>query len=157
MICGKCRRDLAEDFFSPGMRTGSPARRVCRACHNERIKAYQAAHRGKIREYGRRYEREHTPERNAKSSVKRAIRDGRMRVMPCAVCGTVRDVEAHHFSYEPRHWLSVYWLCTVHHKAAHAGTLDLAGLRLTIGRVKNSRLVLRDMAAHPGDPAAASL
>lgn len=152
MTCHLCKKDLDESFFSLGCRTAIPSRRVCRKCNNERIKKYQAAHRDKIREYNRRYERENVAQRNAKSAVKHAVKDGSLKVRPCAVCGSTIDVEAHHFSYEPRHWLSVYWLCRVHHGGVRAGEVSLGGLPVTIGTVKRSAAMIRDILQHLDDP-----
>lgn len=57
------------------------------------------------------------PERyRAHNAVNNAVRDGRLRKQPCAVCGEAR-VEAHHYDYSRP--LDVEWLCKIHHAAVH--------------------------------------
>jgi 5-methylcytosine-specific restriction endonuclease McrA len=58
--------------------------------------------------------------RDAHHAVERAIRSGRlMKPDVCQQCGSDRQVQAHHTSYEPDQWLNVEWLCTDCHNARH--------------------------------------
>jgi hypothetical protein len=52
----------------------------------------------------------------AQWAVSNAIRDGRLIRQPCLICGD--KAEAHHPDYDAP--LDVVWLCTLHHKQAHA-------------------------------------
>ena len=133
MTCAKCQRDLPSDAFSPGLRDGASCRRLCRPCNCERVKAYRRARPDKVREYDRAYEQRRRDERLAKQAVRSAMRSGRLIRQPCAVCAASADVEAHHFSYAPQDWLSVIWLCPIHHKAVHSGEIDASLLPPTIG------------------------
>lgn len=55
----------------------------------------------------------------ARGAVYRAVRQGRLQLEPCIVCGDER-VEAHHYlGYAPEHRLDVQWLCRDHHEEAH--------------------------------------
>lgn len=59
--------------------------------------------------------------RKAQIAVSNAKRDGRL-VKPgsCEHCGTSeKKIQAHHWSYEPEHWLDVIWLCTSCHGKEH--------------------------------------
>jgi hypothetical protein len=48
----------------------------------------------------------------AQRAVAVALREGRMEVLACEVCGSSTDVKAHHADYsEP---LDVQWLCAIH-------------------------------------------
>ena len=52
----------------------------------------------------------------ARNAVNNAIRDKRLKRMPCSVCGDTKS-EAHHEDYsEP---LDVNWLCFKHHRELH--------------------------------------
>ena len=54
-----------------------------------------------------------------RSKVHAAIKGGRLKKMPCEVCGVER-VEAHHYlGYAPEHILDIQWLCKTHHEIIH--------------------------------------
>lgn len=84
---------------------------------------HRKTHRARYQEQRKKYAREH-PERRqqekAHAAVGRAIRRGILRRPPCEVCGDPRSEGHHHLGYEKEHWLHVRWLCSEHHKAAHA-------------------------------------
>ena len=54
--------------------------------------------------------------RAAHVAVGNAVRDGKLKPLPCFECGT--KAEAHHPDYSRP--LDVVWLCPVHHKEVHA-------------------------------------
>ena len=62
------------------------------------------------------WKREHPKRRAAQVSLGNAVRCGRVKPMPCWVCG--EKAEAHHPDYSRP--LDVVWLCPSHHKQAHA-------------------------------------
>lgn len=133
--CAVCERDLDESNFSPGLLHYRPSMRVCRPCANERLKEYQSRNRDKVKDYNQRYEEENRDKRNAKYTIKRALKTGRIEKKPCAVCGATSDVEGHHFSYAYKDWLSVIWVCPIHHKAIHAKRIAMGDLEVTHGRM----------------------
>lgn len=52
----------------------------------------------------------------ARSALNHAKQSGKVEAVPCAICGSVQDLEAHHYAgYEPEHHLDVVWLCLDHH------------------------------------------
>lgn len=53
---------------------------------------------------------------NARESVHRAVRSGRLIKQPCKVCGESK-VFAHHVDYSKP--LEVEWLCRKHHREVH--------------------------------------
>lgn len=56
------------------------------------------------------------PEKNrARAKVAGALRAGRLKKLPCEVCGALK-VEAHHADYAKP--LEVQWLCHQHHRQA---------------------------------------
>ena len=59
--------------------------------------------------------------RAAQVILNNAVRDGRVKPLPCLECG--EKAEAHHPDYDRP--LDVVWLCTTHHKQTHAMVRDL--------------------------------
>ena len=61
-----------------------------------------------------------TDERNkrkkARSILNHGIRDGKIKKMPCEVCGN-KNSEAHHEDYNNP--LNIQWLCFKHHRQLH--------------------------------------
>lgn len=55
--------------------------------------------------------------RKAQIITGNAIRGGKLKRLPCEVCRTTENVDAHHEDY--RFPLDVRWLCRVHHMARH--------------------------------------
>lgn len=146
MICKKCLQDKAEDQFYKSNRTR------CKECvkasanqyrqeNLERVRAYDQMrasmpHRVTARqEYqktqqfaqshsaaAKRWAAKHPKRREANVIVGHALRDGKLQKVPCHVCGC-ENVEAHHPDYDRP--LDVVWLCSSHHKEAHAIAKEL--------------------------------
>lgn len=62
------------------------------------------------------WQERHPLRRAAHIALGNAVRDGRVKPLPCFVCG--KESEAHHPDYSRP--LDVVWLCPAHHKQAHA-------------------------------------
>ena len=60
--------------------------------------------------------------RKASASVNHAVRAGRLAKLPCAACGTDKNVEAHHEDYSRP--LDVVWLCRTHHRQHHSDPIS---------------------------------
>lgn len=74
--------------------------------------AGKAAHRRAVQKWQDRH-----PERDKAAEIAgNAVRDGRLIRQPCLICG--EKAEAHHPDYSAP--LDVVWLCSAHHKQAHA-------------------------------------
>lgn len=54
----------------------------------------------------------------AHNKVARALKNGTLERMPCCMCGTLKNIHAHHDDYSKQ--LEVMWLCVIHHKSRHA-------------------------------------
>lgn len=48
-----------------------------------------------------------------------AIKSGSLKRKPCEVCGSLKNIHAHHEDYSK--WKEVNWLCAKHHRKLHAG------------------------------------
>lgn len=56
-------------------------------------------------------------QRQVVQKVRTAVKYGKLEKQPCEVCGTTKNVDAHHDDYEKP--LEVRWLCKSHHKLHH--------------------------------------
>lgn len=70
----------------------------------------------KNRQVGAAWRAANPKRRQAQVALSNAVRDGRIERLPCFVCG--ESAEAHHPDYDAP--LDVVWLCSPHHKQAHA-------------------------------------
>lgn len=129
MICAKCKQDLSESEFSPGLLKYRPSFHICRVCKREMTKEYTHKNPQKKREYDKRYLDKRKERHLAKIAINIAIKHRGFKRQPCQICGRNDDVEGHHLSYLEEDWLTVVWLCPVCHKGAHYGTVDISGLQ----------------------------
>jgi len=74
--------------------------------------------RAKSQEYVKKWRRENPERYKAHLAVNNAIRDGRLRPLPCEVCFNTHDLHAHHEDYSKP--LDVKWLCAKCHHRHHA-------------------------------------
>jgi hypothetical protein len=132
-ICAICKHDLPDDNFSPGLLTKIPSARKCRPCTNAATKDYHRRNPDRRRQYDKTTLENHRVMRRANRLLKSAVEHERIEKTPCVVCGKGGDTHGHHFSYEPKDWLSVIWLCSLHHKQVHAGAIDWTTLPVTHG------------------------
>jgi hypothetical protein len=59
---------------------------------------------------------DHPDRRSAQVAIGNAVRDQKIKPLPCLICGL--KAEAHHPDYSDP--LYPVWLCSIHHKQAHA-------------------------------------
>jgi len=93
------------------MRASQPHRVQARLSYQE-TEAFHLSHRRSCA----KYRIEQPKRRDAQVAVGNAIRNGKLKRQPCFVCGG--SAEAHHPDYDRP--LDVTWLCSTHHKQAHA-------------------------------------
>lgn len=74
---------------------------------------YRKRNRARVRQWKREWEERNPEKALAHRIVRGAIRNGSLQKEPCAECGTVSGVQAHHEDYSKP--LTVVWLCPVHH------------------------------------------
>lgn len=128
--CKKCGETKDVSFFGPQKRMKDGLRSECKPCFNE----YMRGVRRKKLEYFREKDRERfkKEERRKKvyayAVVKYAKKAGRLKMMPCVVCGEEKT-QGHHFDYKkPDH---VIWLCPTHHAEVHSGKISLDSYQKT--------------------------
>ena len=107
-----------------------PPRSPCRRPKTKEQLAYNAAFMRRWRRQNKegsqaitaRYYAKCPEKKRAHAAVARAVAAGRLKALPCEVCGEL-PTEAHHDDYDKP--LEVRWLCHIHHKAVHAKADDL--------------------------------
>ncbi len=70
------------------------------------------------------WQRDNPEKCRAHSAVNRAKKSGTLIPQPCDACGSTKDIQAHHDSYDRDRWLDVRWLCPQCHGAYHAENRD---------------------------------
>lgn len=64
-----------------------------------------------------KYRRENIEKVRAHWRVSYEVKSGRMKRMPCSICGSEQRISAHHDDYSKP--LDVTWLCPDHHRKRH--------------------------------------
>lgn len=133
-VCFKCgsRKKISDFYKHPQMADGHLGK--CKECTKKDATENRASNIEQRRQYDR--DRGKLPERKkqnlkvnreyrkanpkrviANRAISYAVASGKMKQMPCEVCGSKKSV-AHHPDYD--YPLTVVWLCQIHHKEAHA-------------------------------------
>ena len=127
--CFKCKeiKPYSEYYKHPQMADGYLNK--CKPCaksdaianRHDKIEIYRAYDRKRgnrqTKEYQDKYKNDFYNKDKAHNAVSNAIRDKKLFKEPCEVCGTEKDVHAHHDDYLKK--LNVRWLCPIHHKEWH--------------------------------------
>lgn len=96
----------------------------CGKCGKIKERIGQAWCNGCISEWSRKNRKKHSelPDRqrikaNARAYVKEYIKRGIVKKLPCSICGSSENLEAHHEDYSKP--LEVIWYCRKHHLQLH--------------------------------------
>ena len=81
--------------------------------------AYARTERGAVvhREACERWDARNPLKRGAQQMLNNAVRDGKVKKLPCEICGRTDRIHGHHDDYAKP--LEVRWLCATHHAAHH--------------------------------------
>ena len=105
----------------------------CKECNKKDVTKHREKNIEKLREYdrkrsnlphrvqlrkdiGKRWKKNHPDRKKAQQILRKAVMNGFIKKQLCWVCG--EKAEAHHPDYSSP--LDVVWLCSSHHKQAHA-------------------------------------
>ena len=132
--CFKCHQQKPFEGFYKHSQMADGYLNKCKECSkNDAIKQRYGENRTAILQYDRQrakdpnrkesmrlrhieYTKFFKERRNAQNKLRRAVLKGLIQRMPCWCCG--EKAEAHHPDYSRP--LDVVWLCSSHHKQAHA-------------------------------------
>lgn len=134
--CFKCKKEkeLSHFYAHPAMGDGRLGK--CKVCtkkdvnvnYRKNIKHYKSyeikrfsdpKRKAKTLEYQRNRRLRFPGKSKAYYAVSNAIRDGRLKRLPCEVCG--KKAQAHHADYRKK--LKVKWLCFKHHRENEHGQI----------------------------------
>ena len=127
--CFKCNRTLPLEAFYKHKQMGDGHLNKCKECTKLDAGNHRQLNIDRIREYDRErgnrwkpmylqeYRAANEDKYRAHTIVGAATRTGRLKKLPCFICGCEKT-EAHHPNYQTP--LDVVWLCPAHHKQAHA-------------------------------------
>ncbi len=127
--CFKCHKTLPLEAFYKHKMMGDGHLGKCKECTKKDVSAHRELNIEHIREYDRsrgnrqpysyivEYRAANADKHKAHGMVAKAIKTGKLKKLPCFICGSEKT-EGHHPDYSAP--LDVVWLCPAHHKQAHA-------------------------------------
>lgn len=139
-VCLDCKKDKPAGEFYAHSEMANGHVNVCKECHKlrmknrrrtnprvqeyDRVRSKKADRLEKFKEYSKRWRAKNPQAYQAHNAVNNAVRDGRLKKLPCEFCGR-EDVHAHHKDYSKP--LEVIWLCPKCHHRLHAAFPELEG------------------------------
>ena len=127
--CFKCQQVLPRSEFYKHKQMADGLLGKCKPCTKkdsterrnskiEEVRVYDRSREHKSRpNYQREYRESNPLKYQAHCVVNNAVRDGRLKSLPCEVCSIAKGVHAHHEDYSKP--LDVVWLCAIHHSERH--------------------------------------
>lgn len=91
----------------------------CNSCHAEYARLNRPKH-SELNDLAR-------IKANARAYLHEYVRRGKVQKLPCLICGTTENLEAHHHDYSKP--LAVEWYCRTHHLEIHSQKLQLPLLK----------------------------
>jgi ribosomal protein L44E len=130
-FCNKCKTGKEAKDFVRSKANGDGLYSYCKVCHTNKVKKYQSGKVGRMNHNARssEWEKRNRIKKNAHSAVKRALKSKVLVRLPCIVCKSTEDVEAHHYDYLKR--LEVIWVCPKHHAWIHSEKITLFQLLIS--------------------------
>ena len=131
--CFKCLCDKPLAEFYRHAQMGDGHLNKCKTCTKKDVAAHRQGNLERVRQYDRmrasmphrvalrreitqKWRTEHPERKKAHAKLRYALKAGVVKQHLCWVCGS--KAEAHHPDYSRP--LDVVWLCSAHHKQAHA-------------------------------------
>lgn len=133
--CTKCSAEKGVGDFYAHPKSADGLMSKCKDCHKDAVKLRRRtdpavqeydrrryhddpARKARTAEIARRWNERNPEGYRAHYAVTNAVRDGRLKKLPCEICGTTKSVHGHHDDYSKP--LDVRWLCPTHHQLYHA-------------------------------------
>ncbi len=119
--CRICKQHKTQDDFWKDKSRKTGVCSICKGCY--RTSGYGDKKREYLKKYMREYVKNPKNQQKllARKITKKAINDGVIAVLGCKICG--EKAEAHHPNYSNPY--EIVWLCDLHHRAVHTGSLLL--------------------------------
>lgn len=97
----------------------------CQPCINERAKIRRKLNGGA---WWSKLTPEQHAKRKARQQIYDCVKDGRMKRMPCEVCGNPNSEGHHYMGYDRKFFKVVRWLCKLHHVEEEKNQLTVGGI-----------------------------
>lgn len=114
MICDDCKKMCSK--CGNNIRTETSC--WCQLCINLYCRERRRRLHGTLHA---RMSKEQKIKKAARASVRMAILLGKLKRLPCQMCGSLESQAHHHNGYEKDHRLDVMWLCRKHHRDFESG------------------------------------
>lgn len=101
-------RYVSKDCSKCGNLRDVPSKRYCRKCANAHMREWRK--NNPLSEFQR-------AKANTRSKTKVYVRRGKIKKLPCNICKTTINVQAHHHDYND--FKNVEWLCSTCHREHH--------------------------------------
>lgn len=139
--CKKCGQEKPmSDFYShPEMKDGKLNH--CISCikvyqrirrltnpavqERDRLRSKTPKRKQHLLAVAKQWRKNHPLAYKAQTAVGNAIRDGKLKKFPCVICGTTKNIHAHHKNYARP--LDVLWLCAKCHHRLHIAIPEMGG------------------------------
>jgi hypothetical protein len=99
-MCSKCKQFPRLKYHN-----------YCKECKNKYFKEW-------LKKVGGMWRYANRTKMLARCAVQRNLQRGKIKRMPCEVCGDVKSQGHHHAGYDKANQLNVKWLCKKHHDEA---------------------------------------
>ena len=140
-VCSHCRKSKRIDGFYKNRSTIDGLEYQCKICSKETGKRWRKRNPDIVRDLKRKWRKKNVEKNSsyhknwryknreynnythlARKKLHYAIEIGKIKRLPCVVCGNVKSC-GHHEDYSKP--LEVIWLCAKHHHLLHSGKLNL--------------------------------
>lgn len=125
-ICKNCGKEKDSSEFYKRKCYKSEKRKdmsICKKCTDERKKIYDRdpINKEKARIRASEHKKRNPQKHKARNAVYQALKKGKIKRMPCVICGSQENVQAHHYNYNKP--LNITWLCIKHHRYIHLNNI----------------------------------
>lgn len=116
-ICGQCKREKSISEFSARKASKDGLQAHCKVCGKTSTNESRKKWSAEKRRQKKTEQRQRFPEKyKARRKLTYELEIGRIKRMPCEICGSKKS-HAHHHDYDKP--LDVQWLCPKHHYEVH--------------------------------------
>jgi hypothetical protein len=125
IICRICKYEIGINDFIKN-------KNMCKKCHasinrkaywrnvekeRNRAKKYYLKNKELIYEKRKIREKGCSYKHKIREKTKHMVKKEKIKKEPCTLCGSIKNIEAHHYNYlKPT---NIYWLCRTHHHYIH--------------------------------------